>query len=286
MSSEATTSSVPEPLRGRSAAQLNDLSTVTMRYAALPVIPIAFESYLGSFERWWAGLWLATMLAVLTWSQGMFWHGWRKRRDEVASGYTTLITIYVKNFDLYLLDAQTFDVVLTPTLPLHSLDVDRQIASMRGERTYLPDSSMRGIAAAHETVRSMLAQQPDRALVNPARSAPKRPRHSRMLGSLPVVAALVGVAVIWSLVIFLPGSSTKGPTHNNRTGHSPTGHLIRHVSVEQKISVFEVVDGVICNGGRDIDATTVGQTFTCTSNGGRAFEVVITNPASGEYLIE
>jgi hypothetical protein len=177
MDGEPDAPQAPKTLPGPSSAKLIVYGSILMPFGALPVIPIGFESDVGSAENWWGAGWLSVALLVVGWAGVLSWRGYRRRGAEIEAGYTTSNAVYVKNPDLFLCDARTLEVVLAPTVAWRSLGDARLVAGFRHQATYLPDESRRAVprnldAVAHEYARQhhlpIVARPGDEAPVRPA----------------------------------------------------------------------------------------------------------------------
>ncbi len=259
----------PTPVRGSSVARLIARGDLPAPVAALCLIPIGLESTVGAHETLWALSWLSVLILLVGGGVALKLYGYRKRAAEIAAGYTSELIVYLKNRDLYLLDAVTFDVLLEPTLPWRSQETDRLIAEMRGEKTYRPDASLAGLRRVAAEVAPIEAEQ--------QRSAIGHRPVRRGTAWAVLVGPLAGLAFAGWMFLHLEKTP---PAH-----HRPSPVSLRHVTVEQRIEVFGNVDGVVCNDGHNITVTTVGQTFTCRGPNGALYIVRITNPHTAAFVI-
>lgn len=72
---------------------------------------------------------------------------------------------------------------------------------------------------------------------------------------------------------------------NNTTGHGHQAKKLNHWTVELFIEQQLSVDHVTCNHGQDMPMTRKGQQYTCRTDNGHTYTVVITNPRTGSYTI-
>ncbi|GEM_PF-3979629 len=260
-------------LKGPSAARLTAAGRLFNPFAVLCLIPITFESKLGSAEPMWAGSWLMLCFLLIAGGLWTLLHGFRKSVSEVAAGYTTLPTVYAANRDLYLLDPVTHGVLLEPTLPWKSQTTGRLVAGMRGERRFASDETVAGEARARQDVRRTALAQGRRAIGYP----PIRRGIviAALIAPLAVVAVGVGVRI----------HPEQARSQHPRTGATESAVSLQHTTVEKQIEVFYQGSDVVCNGNHDIAVTTVGQTFACTAADGTHYTVTITDARTGKFTV-
>jgi hypothetical protein len=263
----------PVSLAGASAARRTMLGQLVMTFAGLGVIPIAFESDFGSAERLWGGVWLAVSFLLLAVGLVMVRLGYRRRGSEVQAGYTTEPSVFAANRDLYLLDSITGDVLLAPTLPWRSQETGRLVSSMRADQRFTADDTIAGLARARREIAHVAGEQSRVTLGNPP------VRRALVIAALFAPVALLGVG----LGILIHPEKSGISNGNVHSGQSTA--TVDHTKPETQIEVFNLVDGVVCNGGRDIKVTRVGQQFTCIAADGSQYFATITNALTGAFTV-
>jgi len=97
----ATGASDPAILPGASSLILRRRGHGVMGASGLLVVPISFESKLGSFEVLYAAALLTCLFLGVAVGYGTLFHGLRKKSAEIANGYTSSIKSAMADVDLF-----------------------------------------------------------------------------------------------------------------------------------------------------------------------------------------
>lgn len=114
MSSDLRHHQGPKLLPGPSSAQLVLRGQGFIACTFICMVAIGFESFFKPHEAYWTGPWLTAGFCMLLCYGGTTYLGFRKRKREIASGYSTVLEDATKHPELYYVHPNTQEVVCGP----------------------------------------------------------------------------------------------------------------------------------------------------------------------------